>query len=70
MRAFMIYRGDKPLVWATDENTQTYTGVTECFFTFTSRENANRVMAEVPSIFDMDEDDEMAISVREIDIPG
>ena len=70
MRAFMIYRGDVPLVWSTDEDTQAHTGVTDCFFTFRSREIANRVMAEVPSLFDLDEDDAETLTVREINIPG
>jgi hypothetical protein len=69
MQAFMIYRGDKPLIWSTDGDTQAHTEVTECFFTFPSREIANRVMAEVPSLFDLDEDDAENLSVREIDIP-
>jgi hypothetical protein len=66
----MIYRGDKPLVWSTDEDTQAHTGVSECFFVFPSCEIANRVMAEVPSLFDLDEDDAEALSVREMNIPG
>lgn len=70
MRAFMIYRDDVPLVWSTDEETQSRTGVLECFFSFKSREIAIQVMQEVPSLFDMDEDDEMSLNIREIDVPG
>jgi hypothetical protein len=66
----MIYRGNVPLVWRTDEETQSHTGVLECFISFKSREIASQVMREVPSLFDMDEDDEMPLNLREIDIPS
>ena len=66
----MVYRGDKPPIWATDEDTQAHTGVTKRHFTFRTREMANRVMAEVPSLFDMDDDGELALNIREICMPG
>ena len=70
MQAFMIFRGDEPLVWSTDADTETHTGVAECFFSFPSRETANRVLAAVPSLFDMDQEDAETLNVREIDVPG
>lgn len=70
MRTFMIYRGNVPLVWRTDEETQSHTGVFECFFSFKSHVIASQVMREVPSLFDIDEVDEMPLNIREIDIPS
>ena len=69
MQAFIIYRGSTPLVWTTDEDTQAHTGVTECYLAFPTRETANRVMAEVPSLFDLDEDEGDTLNIREIRIP-
>ena len=70
MQAVIICLGDKPLVWSTDADTEAHTGVAECFFSFPSRETANRVLAAVPSLFDMDQEDAEILNVREIDIPG
>ncbi|MFO7906877.1 MAG: hypothetical protein ACQESR_17110 [Planctomycetota bacterium] len=70
MQAFMIFRGDKPLVWTTDADTEAHTGVAECFFSFPTRESTNHVLAAVPAFFNMDEEDAEVLSVREIDIPG
>ena len=70
MRAFMIYRSDMPLVWDTDEEIQARTGISECFLSFESHEIADHVMAEAPSLFELDEHDAETLSVREIDIPG
>lgn len=70
MQAFIIHRGSKPLVWATDDDTQAHTGVAECYFTFATREIANRVMAEVPSLFDLDDEDANILSIQQITMPG
>lgn len=70
MQAFIICRDNKPLVWRTDEDTQAHTGVAECFYVFASQQSANRVMIEVPSLFDLDRDDAETLSVREIHISG
>ena len=66
----MVFRGDKPLVWSTDADTEGHTGVADCFFSFPSRETANRVLAAVPSLFDMDQEDAKALNIREINVPG
>jgi hypothetical protein len=70
MHAFIIYRGSKPLVWATDNDTQAHTGVAECYFTFATREVATRVMTEVPSLFDLDVEDANVLNIQQITIPG
>jgi len=70
MQAFIIFRGNTPLVWSTDEDTQVHTGVTECFFAFATQLIAHRVMAAVPSLFDLDEEDAEILTVRAIDLPN
>lgn len=70
MQAFIIYRGNKPLVWATDDDTQAHTGVADCYFAFATREIASCVMAEVPSLFDLDNEDANILNIQEITMPG
>ena len=67
---YCIYVGERPLCWAADEETVHRVGrPIVCAHLYPSKEEAKRVMVEVPALFELDENDAETLHVVEIDLP-
>lgn len=71
MPIYLIYVGDKPLTWDADDQTNHAMGEeVTCFFAFRDKPMAERIMATIPGLFAMEDEEAEKLHVVEATIPG